>query len=90
MTAILQSDRKKQYCKAKPTYSQRPYWPNTVRQSDYKGVSSVPKTSEHVKDLTIKMATSTMVILSQKRQRLHRQSILQVILIVKIKFCLII
>ena len=36
--------------------------PNTVRRSDYKGVSRVSIKSEHVKDLTIKMATSTMVI----------------------------
>ena len=37
--------------------------PNTVRRSDYKGVSRVSIISEHVKDLTIyKMATSMIVI----------------------------
>ena len=36
--------------------------PNTVLRIDYKGVSRVYIKSEHVKDLAIKMATSTMVI----------------------------
>ena len=36
--------------------------PNTVRRSDYKGVSRVSIKSEHVKNLTIKMVTSMMVI----------------------------
>ena len=41
--------------------------PTTVRRSDYKGGSLVSIKSEHVKALTIKMATSTMVI----RHRSH-------------------
>ena len=34
---------------------------NTVRRSDYKGVSRVSIKSENVKDLIVKMATSMMV-----------------------------
>ena len=50
-------------------YEQSPYWQtskdhigkNTVRRSDYKGVSRVSIISEHVKDPIIKMPSSTNV-----------------------------
>ena len=48
--------------------------PNIVRRSDYKRVSRVPIKLEHVKDLTVQMATSTMVI---RHRSLHRLSALR-------------
>ena len=43
--------------------------PNTVRRSDYKGVSHVSIKSEHVKDLTIKMWSITEATLRELRRR---------------------